>query len=765
MSTVRIDIAYRPLRIGWVIASGDFTAFREAVRLSYALWGGCFNPILVADDEFAAVRLIDLFRIDFLIALSDTDHVKAFAKKFHHLPYPFFDDSLFSGGTKTEKRANVLDVHNALEHMRHKPEHKKLMEIGVRFYNWQHNDPLSDLFLVNYGEYPDANKVGINYRQIVQDFFEPIEIALDAGSPIPFETPSHPSIACLSRHALKRHYEIRPGFSRPGFFVGSAGNLDDLISYWNLRAADISLVFIDTTYQNRFSDFVLSRESELKKSMAQLHDQPQGCSMWGREEELERAKSAFPTSQYNFIRVSEHTWSGRNVRPPMMHFGEVSVLGAMEVEFDKPKISFSLSEKPFCGGTWFHSQHLIASISILSGSLRDDQYTLNPPYLPELNEFYARSMHFGLDRFRSESERVGIVIQAADSDSFLNALSVQNLVNKVFDLAGYSTKLSTGGLIARQVIKKMGGLQGVRAFKIPGVRRLLKTHGPTGSFSKSGAIQLVSGIDQDNKNAKFSDHENLHIERRSPGEKLSANVVFAHLVEKGLFRIGYELDCPNCQMSSWTALDNLKQTVVCDLCGHEHDATRQLVNKKWAYRRSGILGAEKNAQGAIPVALTLQQLQINLAYSPSETIYSVSIDLTKAGTHSNECEIDFVWIIPRPYPRRTAIILGECKDRGPIKLEEFKKDVENLRRVANSFPINRFKPFILLSKLSAFTDDEVQQAKLLNSEQQHRVILLTDRELEPYDMYERTKKELDINYYEKSPEGLAQVTSTTYFGA
>jgi len=36
METTRVDLAYRPLRIGWAIRPGDVEAFRSAARLSYA---------------------------------------------------------------------------------------------------------------------------------------------------------------------------------------------------------------------------------------------------------------------------------------------------------------------------------------------------------------------------------------------------------------------------------------------------------------------------------------------------------------------------------------------------------------------------------------------------------------------------------------------------------------------------------------------------------------------------------------------------------
>ena len=89
VDTLRVDICYRPLRIGWVIHSGDTDAFRQAVKLSHTLWGGRFNPIFMADREDEALRLVDLFRVDMLLPVGTSDVVKAFPKKFPHLINPF----------------------------------------------------------------------------------------------------------------------------------------------------------------------------------------------------------------------------------------------------------------------------------------------------------------------------------------------------------------------------------------------------------------------------------------------------------------------------------------------------------------------------------------------------------------------------------------------------------------------------------------------------------------------------------------------------
>jgi hypothetical protein len=765
METLRVDIAYRPLRIGLVIKSGDVQAFREAVRLSHTLWGGRFNPIMIADRENEARRLVDLFRVDFLLPVGDNQEVKDFPKKFPYLINPLWRDTLFTGESEGITRAKVLDVHNALVHMRDSPARKALMDRGFNLYNWQPDDPLADVFLMQFGAYPDAAQIGIDYRKMVKESLEPAEIALEATLPIPADTTDHPSIAYLSRHGIQRHYSVHAGWSYPGFFVGNADNLDDLICHWNLLASDIPLFFVDSRHLGRYSEIIPPWEEMMRESLAHRHEWERRPAVWTRGDDAESARTHFPGKELTLCSVSEHTWNGRNVRPPMMHFDQVSVMGVLGRDSGQPKVSFPLSEKPFCGDTWFHTQHLVASVSFLGGLYDDDHYTLHPPYLPELNEFCARTMHFEYSKLRLESERVGIVIDAADTDAWLKALPIADLVERIFRLAGYQSKLSNGGLITRQLIARVGGLQGARAFKIHGVRRLIKTHGPTVSFTKRAALQLIGDNDPKRSDARFSDHSDLYFDPRPVGDKLTPPQVFSYLVKNGLFRMGHDLACPNCRLPSWIALDNLKQKIVCELCGEEHDATGQLIDGDWAYRRSSILGIEKNAMGAIPVALTLQQLDTTLSSSRSESAYSLSLNLTPDRAATNSCEVDFAWIIPRPYPRRTAIILGECKDVGPVGPEELRRDIETLVRIANALPAKRFKTFLLISKLSPFTADEIECAKALNTQYKQRAILLTARELEPYHIFERTKEEFDIDQYAGSPEDLAEATAKMYFSA
>ena len=80
-----------------------------------------------------------------------------------------------------------------------------------------------------------------------------IELSLNKARPIDPQIMNHPNVGYLARHGLRRHYSVRVGgWNLPGFFIGDANNTEELVTFWNLRAADISLYFIDLNHPERY---------------------------------------------------------------------------------------------------------------------------------------------------------------------------------------------------------------------------------------------------------------------------------------------------------------------------------------------------------------------------------------------------------------------------------------------------------------------------------------------------------------------------------
>jgi hypothetical protein len=172
-----------------------------------------------------------------------------------------------------------------------------------------------------------------------------------------------------------------------------------------------------------------------------------------------------------------------------------------------------------------------------------------------------------------------------------------------------------------------------------------------------------------------------------------------------------------------------------------------------------LAGPHVHQRGGIPVALTLQQLQTAmhdtiLAYTTGTNPDSITADIQK-------CETDFVLIVEAPRTRTLQIAIGECKsDGGEITAD----DVTKLTRVADAPAVKRScEAFIAFSKTSRFTPEEVERCKAAQAKYNRRVILLSERGLKPYYLYEQTVKEFEIDEYASSLEQMARATHNIYF--
>jgi len=764
MDTARVEIVYRPLRIGWVLLSDDFEGFRKIARLSTTIAGGRYNPIIIADSEVAD-QVANLFHLDMLVPVSIGDAIDAFVERYSHLRQPYFGEpKLHSPTSSGAPGVKVLDIANLLTHGRRDDEWQSIIKYGLRRYIWQEDDPLADALLLELGRLPSQDEVHFDYAELLKNAAAPeaiIEVEIQSYEALPIEVATHPSLSFMGRFAISAYtMDLSRGWNFPGFFIGRADNLADLVDFWNLRAASIALRFIDDRHINRYSATLPAMRANIVAMVAHLDDHRQSIALWSREELSQGRIAALvgPEDRPIICRIERFIWNGLNVKAPRMILGTSDSLGVVVEKWGKPTVSFSLNEKPFSSNFEFYQQNLVASISMFGGRLQENA-TFKLPYIPELNETFARSMGQRYSRLRVEPARLGIVIDSTAASLSISALQTAELVEAIFKHVGLEAKTSNAGVIAKQVIAQMGGIDGVRAFKIPGVRRLIRTTGLNDSIKKSKAYSIIGGKDPDNPDAKFEDYYDLFIEPRPFKSKLTPQQVFSHLVEKRIFRVGADLLCPTCNLEGWVSLDDLAQRIDCTYCGAAIDTPKQLLDGELTYRRSGLLGIERNLQGAIPVALVLQQLAFN-AFDGllSSAVYSPSLDINALdGTWIARKELDFFAIEfgNHALGDRISVAFGEAKDR--VKPFDA-NDVATLRTVAATFPENRFDVYIIFGKLGPFTDEEIKLAGDLA--QTHRVILLSHNELEPLNVYERAKTELHLHGH--SLDSLVQGTTTLY---
>lgn len=269
----------------------------------------------------------------------------------------------------------------------------------------------------------------------------------------------------------------------------------------------------------------------------------------------------------------------------------------------------------------------------------------------------------------------------------------------------------------------------------------------------------IGDIDPVTHKPRFSEFEHLFIEPRE-AEKLQPEAVFDFLVSRGVFRVGLDMECSNCQLVNWVPLDDVRIMTTCLFCRHQFDVSRQLKDRDWRYRRSGLFGRDDHQEGSIPAALAIQQLDTTL--HNRVLMYSTALKFSSKTQPIENCEADFLAIVAGAATigeSPVQVIFGEAKTHKEIDAD----DVRKLGKLADAVPRDIASGFVMFAKAHTFTAEEVQLAKTLNTPWNQRVILWSRHELEPYFVYERTRDRLGGRPYATTLTDMARITDELFF--
>jgi hypothetical protein len=752
MAPIHLQVRYRPIRIGWCVREGDLEEFRKAVRLTHTLWGGRFNPVIPLGDPELARQLVRAFRVDCLYCISQSSEGDKLLEEFKHLFWPSFHKELFVQGMRGQTNdATFLDIYHPVRHLyEDKIKDREHPTWNAAIFQWQPSDPLADVFSVTFGAYPTKNDIGIDYDAFFRKYLAAREIGLENNTPLPASAFKEFTPSVLTMFDL-RPVDFDGGRDEPGIYYGQSGDFTDLVGFWNLRAGGIELFFYDPTYRARLIEMTQAYFAAVR---AQPRDRgwPDLIAVWRKSREAEVDIREFGDNLL-LCSLSKDIWGGMNIRPSLMGFEEKSVLGS-ESGNGRISATFELPPKPFFDDAASRWQKAVVSVHPL---VRVQGAILRPPYLPQLNEYYGRECYFEYNAVRSERDGIGIVADITTTSLTVHALDVRTLVRKVFEVFGISAKPSPAGLVGFRLIDQMGGLQGCRVFKIGGVRELIRAYSPDQTFTRSGALTTIRQHDPVSGAVGFSAHERLYIEPRDR-RPLKPEDAFSYLLKKGVFRVGLRLVCPSCELENWVNLDDARTISQCEFCGREFNITPQLRDRDWAYRRSGLFGRNDHQGGGIPVALTLQQIET--ALHGNILAFTTGTELEPITASIEKCETDFVLFTESLHKKIFQIAIGECKGNRQITAD----DAQKMGLVADALTRDeQCEAFIVFSKTGSFTAEEVERCKLAQHRYGQRVILLSERELEPYFMYERAHEEFEIQRSAISLEDMAEVTQNIYF--
>ncbi len=444
MATHSLRLRYRPIRFGWCIREGNFDDLRRVIRLSNTLWGGRYNPIIRVGEPKGATELVELYRVDALYPATEDPILTAFIDRFPYLQWPTWDKGFFIGEGDGRALSTFLDIYHPArnifqEHIRNRSE----PGVSTVIPEWDPADPLADVFSVQLGTYPSKEEAGKDYSQFIEKNLRATRLKVSPQQPLDPAIMDAITPSVISALELRR--DRHPNWDYSGLYVGSCADFSDIVNFWNLRAADLELIFFDPNHEARLSKITDAHLAALREDIEGPEDFEHRIGIWakeGREIDLQKFGEGIM-----WVRVGEGLWNGLNLKPPLMYIDDQPALGSRSEARGTPSLTFELRPKPVYSEPELHTQNMAVIVRPLL-YMEDEQITFSYPFIPELNEFYRRNAHSGLTQVRAQVDGLAVVTTVTTDSLTLHAVSRRELVSKIFEAWGMKAEASEAGRIA-----------------------------------------------------------------------------------------------------------------------------------------------------------------------------------------------------------------------------------------------------------------------------------------------------------------------------
>ena len=754
MNTTRVYIKKRPVRIGFLIEEGNIDDLVEIAGINTLLWGGIYNPIIPINNnnERLSKNLIKTFDVDTISSEKNNKKINDFVKNRDYLKIGFEPDNVFLDQSKTIfKYADIRHlIYYIWDNILKKKRNNKS---NYYIVNWDKADPLNKLFSIDFGCLD--NKILSNIKEIYLSYLNAKEININCGEVLceDLEMPFNPII--LTVKGLQKTYWYKP--YNLSFYIGNENSFDDLLNYWNIRACGCNIMFVPKNHLERYKNIIPKRIKRLNEPITELSGIYNEIDIYyrnGKEDEIKKLLDNFDVKQeLIYVKCDNEIWNGLNLKPVKYYFSKEETLGIIEKGYDNLNINIHLNEKLFQGTHNIGINHkYVVSIDTHLNDIDFPEYTINIPNIPQLNKYYTKNISYSIDNIRGKGNNTDIITELSNDFLTLNPIKKYGLIKEIFRYIGFEAEYSQAGIITKNIIEKFGGIQSCRVFKIRGVRELINSLTKDEFVTSNYVFQNICLKEQ------FKKYEDLFIEPRE-NSKLTKENVFDFLLNKRVLIPGFELICEKCNQKNWNSINELKDFWKCNYCDSINQIILQLKTKahlKLRYRKSGLFSKDNNQEGAIPVILTLIQFNTML-HSFKNFIYTTSL---KLNNNLSNCEVDFCLLNIDRFDGEIEIGIAECKSEGGnIDI----KDIKNMKLIRDKFQEKDINCYFIFSKTSdQFTPNE---RKLFEEELYKKdipFILFTNKELEPFQIYDEYPKSKIFKKHVFSLKDMAQNTFSIF---
>lgn len=747
------SVAFRPVRVGFLIDPQDITQVSRAAQLSACIWGGRYNPIIpflpgggerwvspfATHDPLDVTRgFVSFFEPDLLVesepGMADAigwQNTQTYRRLPSVLPINRFYEVDSHNQVQFAAGIDILEVMRDLYdqeyryELRNKPVFAAIAEAeGDAFFD------------VVCGRLPPGEPFGY-LRTAYKDAFTPETMPANFDTAYRHLTESVLGPLYITSHELEE--SIGDGWRDHTFFVFDPKDPGDALDYWNFRLIEQRVVPINV---NWFADYLPLVRQQIAEVYRPIPGNPFGTmfrsSIYWADSIGELERRAMSTELLAGLEdgAAGHSHTPRLWRPQergnRRNEAKIRATGK-PVSFDEntdeqgtvripaPAPQFENKSGRYHRACWIN---VVVPANSEDGDPPGIVYPTNlwAPKYPALA--YGEQMRIGREGWiLTQEHALGYVLLRLQRarQALIDWLKTQKI----------AAVPSEAGQIAAQVIRAADGLRGSGMFADRATLMLLGDMAESHSEISRDGVRVQSSVPERSKHINTVRQHFTAREKRSFGfwNKLD------YFLERSVFRAGLRVACPVCGYKNWFDLNSIGYRPTCTRCLNEFafdQSPEKLGEVDWFYRVIGPFAAPDYARGGYSVALTLRCL--GLAYG-TELTWSTGLELRPLN-----CEVDFMAWYRGPRRRvderdEPQLIIGEAKSFGRNALNE--SSIANLKKVAERFP-GAFMVVSSLRPISEYVEEELKRlcdlarwgrSSLHDGEPRNPLVILTATEL------------------------------------
>lgn len=693
-----IDIKARPVRIAYLVDPNNARQVRDAIKISSTLWGGDYFPLVPLyrrtpptwKEKSLKTPPAKNIILGYIEAF-DPDIFVQFSKEV-----PKFINDIGIKIVKPDEIWSVLDNERNLSPKYGLGIFELLNDIFEKNFKFKMKYPIEivfpkipkqySLFWASwFGELPSEiiSQLEINY-------YEPLEIkTLD----LKLDDIKHLMSGRVIYPRRITHHEIKSiggGFMRDNcVYYLDATKVEDIIDFWNLRAIgrtvlpipkqlkdnpNIKDIILDFLKASRrpwshdpkvfdFATIIRSRNS----TMEEIQEYAKTLKI-NLEADCE-SKEPYFSLQHWYPRIWDEWARDKDGAAPCNIYGTEAEFVEIK-DTRESRISLKSLLPKFAQKNSYHGEPRCAN-EIGFRFYAENEY-MAEVFPKSSGENFVRTIS-GLTSFRGEW-RVGknglVKLVKDDFNETREVPLAENIFFSWLKDLGWTVTLSSPGLLAKQIYKKLDGFVSI-----------LTNEKLLGLFERmnGGTVKNDGSPTTENKLAQERD---LSIgEVKSRLNDTGNNNLHDFLVEKGVFKMGLRVQCTHCLRNSWFELENIHEKFTCPLCLNTFPAIGNIDNSVWSYKTAGPFSVPHYADGAYTVLLTADVLS-DRKTSTRRITPALSFIAKTPGKGDVEADIAAFWQESIYGEKKNGILFGECKTYSVFQ----KKDFDRMRYLAKTFP-------------------------------------------------------------------------------